>query len=275
MKKLFILCSLIVLLGCKEECVLVGEFMPPPSDRVVLIEELTGASCPACPIGTSELESLELLYGDQLVVVAVHGDFQSWPTSDSKYDFRNDPAKDIEGFLQPWQGKPAAAINRVDFGLDFFAVDVDLWSNLIDQELAKQHVLEIGLSVNYNSETRAVGITGNIAPLENVEGDFSVTLMVLESHIIDAQLNNTNTIPDYEFNHVLRDMITSNFGDPIGSDLQANELININYNYTLPLPTNPDDELWIPENCEIVAFVHHSGGAKKDVLQAVKAKVVN
>jgi hypothetical protein len=243
---------------------------------VVLLEELTGASCPNCPAGAEELASLKTLYGDQIVIVGIHGDFQAWPTAESKYDFRHEDAEELELYLKPWQGKPAAAINRVQFdNQEFFAVGKDLWGNFIDQELAKEHVVFLNLETEFDPENRNVTLRMDIIPLKDLDGNFRISLAVLENHIEDAQKDLVTVIEDYDFKHVLMDMITDPLGDPINADLKENEILNITYNYTLPLPENPEDLLWIPEHIEIVGFVHHGDTNNKEVLQAVKTSLID
>ena len=275
MRQIIILIFGFLMVSCTEILVMVPEFEPPTSERVVLVEELTGASCPACPAGAEELASLKTLYGDQIVIIGIHGDFQSWPTAESLYDFRNDDAFELENYLKPWQGKPAASINRVQFpGQEYFAVDQDYWGNFIDQELNKEHVVNLELDINYDIDTRVVSIKAGIIPLKDLSGEFRFSLGLLENHIIDAQKNQTTIIEDYEFEHVLMDMITNPLGDPIGNSLEKNKIINLTYNYTLPEATTPEELLWIPEDCEIVGFIHYGETDRKEVLQAVKSAII-
>jgi hypothetical protein len=275
MKHIILFSIVLFAVSCTEILVMVPEFEPPTSERVVLIEELTGASCPACPAGAEELASIKTLYGERVVIIGIHGDFQSWPTADSKYDFRNDDALELENYLKPWQGKPAASINRVQFpGQEYFAVDQDFWGNFIDQELNKEHLANLEIEVEYDSETRNVSIKAGIIPLKDLDGEFRFSLALLENHIIDAQKNQTTIIEEYDFEHVLMDMITAPLGDPIGNSLEKNKIINLTYNYVLPEADNPDELLWIPEDCEIVGFVHYGETERKEVLQAAKADLI-
>ena len=70
------------------------------------------------------------------------------------------------------------------------------------------------------------------------------------------------------------DMITNPLGDPIGNSLEKNKIINLTYNYTLPEATTPEELLWIPEDCEIVGFIHYGETDRKEVLQAVKSALI-
>ena len=76
---------------------------------------------------------------------------------------------------------------------------------------------------------------------------------------------------EYEFENVLRDMVTPFDGEFVGSDLKAGDKIVKDFTFTLP----QDDNLWVAENVNLVAFV--TGGednAALPVLNAVKKRVV-
>ncbi len=49
---------LIILLSCEEIPIIIADPVIPDSEKVVLIEELTGASCPNCPKGSAAIENI-------------------------------------------------------------------------------------------------------------------------------------------------------------------------------------------------------------------------
>jgi len=270
--KSILLIVIVSILACTEKPVVVPDFVAPESDRVVLLEELTGVRCPNCPSGAAKVSDLLQLYAGQLVVVAVHGEFDTEPLDESKYDFRTEKAKALEEYLKPFWGKPSAAINRiVNQNGELGIIGVDTWSGYIEDELAKPHRLDIVLSTNFNPDSRKLSINLGFIPLENLDGNFNYSIAITESHIIDAQLNQSQIIPEYEHNHVFREMLTNVSGDPLGTDLIANEVINKSATFTLP--SNTDN--WIAENCHVVAFVTRIEGDTKHVLQASEVPVVN
>jgi thiol-disulfide isomerase/thioredoxin len=261
-----------MLLSCTEKEVIVPDFVAPESDRVVLLEELTGVSCPNCPSGAAKVEDLLQLYEGQLVVMAIHGDFDAEPLEGySKYDFRNEEGKELEDYLKPFYGKPSAAINRVsNSGGELGIIGVDTWGGYIEDELAKAHTLDIALDTEYDENTRELTVQLGILPLHNLDGNFNFSVAITESHIIDAQKNQSEIIPEFEHMRVFRKMLTDVKGDALGSDLEANKILNKKLSYTLPV----DDDLWVAENCNVVAFVTRIEGDTKHVLQAAEAAVV-
>ena len=269
--KLILILFSILVLSCTEKAVIIPDFIAPESDRVVLLEELTGVRCPNCPSGAAKVEDLLHLYEGQLVVIAVHGEFDAEPLEESKYDFRSEEAKELEDYLKPFWGKPSAAINRVaNSDGELGIIGIDTWSSYVEDELNKTHQLDIALSTSYNDESRLLEINAGILPLENLEGNYNISVAITESHIIDAQINASVVIPDFEHMHVFRKMLTDVKGDPIGSGLEKNVVINKNYDFILP----SDSDLWVAENCHVVVFVTKIEGDTKHVLQAAEAAFV-
>lgn len=246
------------------------------SPRVVLLEELTGVSCPNCPVGTEKITELKATYGSNLVVVGIHGNFLSWPTDESKYDFRFDEAAELEDYLRPWQGKPAASINRTQYAVDELSVsNPQLWGGFIQQELDGDHRINIDLDLSYNPDNRTVDISAIILPVSDfsLDEEVRITVMILESEIDDAQEDVTEIIEEYVHNHVLRDFVTEWNGNLINEELFDNVEKTMNFSYEIPLP-NDGELLWRPEHMEVVAFIHSNINGEKTVFQAAEAKII-
>ncbi len=258
-----------IIYSCDEIMKPIGDFEVPDTERVVLLEELTGASCPNCPRGTAEVAAILQEFPGKVAAIGIHGDFLSKPiTGRSKYDFRNKKAADLENWFQPWIGKPAATVNRTelnDSNQKYATVITGQWKANVVKELAKPHELSLLLDLKYDDATRIVDIDFTAIPLVNLDGNYNVSIFITESKIIDAQTNSSVIIDEFEHNHVLRDMPTKFDGDAFGTDLKKDTQYKKKYTYTLP---KTDDGLWKPENIDVVVAIHHSGGATRNVVQA-------
>lgn len=264
MRHLFHILSLslvLIIFSCEEQPVVIPMGGGGPGDttqtvqKVVLIEELTGVSCPNCPAGTAALEAILTVFGDKVVSNAIHGSFLAQPNSLSQYDFRNDDAADLENFLAPFLGKPAAVIDRVHFdGEDFMTVDnIGRWQSLVSQRLQEPATVMLEISSDYNETSRTASITVECTGLEEIEGNIKLSVVVNESHIMDSQSDQTEIIPVYEHNHVMRDMLTAVQGDIISTmGIEEGETISRTYTYTVPDEVNGE---WIADNMEVVAYV--------------------
>ena len=267
MKYLNYIIVVFIIVGCEGRIVHVPDFEPIQSERKVLLEEMTGVSCPNCPKGTAEIESLMELYGDQLIPIGIHGFFLSWPTPESKYDFRNEFARELELNLAPGSSKPAALINRaIPEGRENKVIgSTDLWGKYIEEQLLIPPRINIELESEYDSGLRLLSLNIGVSANESIDQALKISVMILENNIIDAQEDLSEIIEEFHFNHVLRTMLTPYDGEDFAPGMSQSEIINTSYTFTLP----QDEDLWVDENIEIVVFIHESEG-NQEVLQADK-----
>lgn len=272
MKNLFILFSLLLLFSaCEEKMVVIPIYNPPVTGKIVLVEELTGVRCPNCPAGSERLASiLKNDFPNNMVVVGIHGTDLTKPLSESKFDFRNDDAIALENFLKPYLGKPAAYFNRVyndELGGDWGNSFNGQWLGYIRTEVEKPQVIELSVTKSYDPATRLLEITVGALPLENLDGQFKLTIMLTESEIEDAQDDQNTVIEDYVHNHVLRDIITNFDGDAFANSLEINKIVTKKYTYTIP---EDESGLWNDDHIEVVAFIANTEGESEEVLQAIQ-----
>jgi len=272
MSRLFIIITILLLSACREVMVVLPEPTPIETEKVVLIEELTGVDCPNCPAGAAQLAGLIDQYEGNVIGVSIHGDFLGDPLPESQFDFGSQTADDLEDYLAPWFGKPAASINRIQIEdqAEFAISAVDLWPQFVEAELQKQQTAAIVIDHEYNPQTRALSVDVEVEPWIDIEGDIRVSVMLTESHIIDAQNDQNDVILDYEHNHLLRTMLTRFDGDGLTSQVSAFDKVSASYEYTLP----EEAGLWIPENMYVVAFVSIVTPTSREILQAGEVHIV-
>lgn len=260
---LFIAFVSLLITSCESNVVLVPEFEAVVSERVVLLEEMTGVSCPNCPKGTAEIESIKALYGDQVIPIGIHGIFLSWPTKESHFDFRNEFSRLLEVNLAPGTSKPAALINRaIPEGQDNAVVQSsDLWGGYVEAQLKIPPKLSIEVELSYDSDTRNLTINAGIVAVETISSSLQISVMVLENNIVDAQEDLNEIIEDFHHNHVLRTMLTPYDGELLTTQFSSGDILNRAYEYVLP----EEEGLWKEEDMEVVVFVHEQNG---EVLQA-------
>jgi len=262
-----------ILLSCNEQPIAIPNAVIPAEGRVILIEDLTGVKCPPCHGASLFLDAQIEAADGAIVVYGIHGDLQSDPHSDSKYDFRYEDAATLEGTFN-FFGKPAAAFNRIEFENGLTAQGRwDTWQPFIDAELVKPQVAEIFITPTYDPETRQVEIALGVISLEDILGDVQVHVVITESHLIDPQDSQTSEgkIVDFEHMHVMKESLTSiPGGDFLVTDLIKNETETTTYSYTIPEENNGE---WIPENMEIVAYIT-AVDRENEVQQAAQAHVI-
>lgn len=274
---LFIVVAAMFLSSCEEKMVIIPDFTAPQSDRVILMEEFTGASCPNCPAGTEQTENLLSLFPDNLVAVGIHSDFLAFPAKPGELDLRVPAANEIETFLGEWRSKPEAAFNRKVFsnrGEDHIRVRTfpDAWINFIQDELETFARVYVDIESHYDESSRQVDIIVTATAQEKIEsGDYRVNVMITESGITTSQKDGGNIISDFVHKHALRALLTDVGGDGLFTSLGSGVERKANFSFVLP-----DEEVmgwWIPENCSVIAFI--TDGATKEVLQAAEVHLVD
>lgn len=256
----------------KEIPVTIPEFTPPNSNKVVLVEELTGVRCNNCPDGALTLKNIENQYPGKIAVIAIHAGELSEPYPNSKYDLRCQDGISLE---KEWSylGKPAAAIDRVIFeDPDIPVSGYTSWQQYIEEELLRENVINIEATAKFDPITRKGEVIISLLPLIDQNGTFKVFAALTENHIVDKQVKKDGKIDDaYEFENVLRDMITNYNGNDIGQSLIKNKLITKSFEFTLPASNGT----WLPENMDIVAYVSgKTSNSNEIILNSIKIKLI-
>jgi hypothetical protein len=274
MKNIFLKNTLLLVailgLGCKEipiEIPAVRQTINSP--RKVLIEEFTGIRCQNCPQGSAEIANLKSLFGNSLVVVSVHAGTFSAPLPESKQNFQTGAGTNLESYLGTPLGYPSAVVDRRHFpGIIDLQAFKGQWSGFIKKELLDT-LSQPSLNLNpiYDNQTRNLSVNLTISPKVNLSGEYRISVLITEDHIIDAQEVGSILVEDYEHEHVLREMLTPFDGAVISENLVFGAPISRNYSFTLPVG-------WVAQNCHVVAFVHHGGVPDKAVIQVEEKPIL-
>lgn len=268
-----LLLSLIFSSCCGDEIpVKIPEFQLNETQKVVLVEELTGVHCINCPDGAITLRNIEKKYEGRISVIAIHAGDLSEPFSNSKYDLRCEDGINIE---KGWTylGKPAAVIDRVIFEEPDVPVSGHTsWEQYIEQQLSEENVINIEAAIDFDTISRKGKLNIGVIPLKDLNGQFKLYAALTEDHIIDLQIRKNGSIDEnYEFENVLRDMITPHYGFEIGNFLKKNTVISKTFDFSVP----ESDGTWIPKNMNVVAFISADiDNTYEKVKNAVKVKLI-
>lgn len=262
-------CScLFTIIGCEEVPPVVTPIGQQTSSdttlQKILVEEFTGTRCVNCPAGSSELARLQEIYGDQLIIVAIHAGSFARPYPESQQDFRSGPGDALLNFLGQPLGYPSAVINR-----KLFPDEVDLqlsrslWPIFLQQESQLLARIELTGQINFNPSSRRIDLELNLKKLTiEPTNDLRLSVMVVEDKVADYQLTPQGVDPDYVHRHNLRDMITAPTGNNLPSDWAEGESLMRTFQYILP-------ESWQAGEVSLVAIVHEIG-IHKDVWEVAQ-----
>lgn len=232
----------------------------------LLVEKYTGNKCTNCPDADQIISQIQNTAGDKMIAVSIHASLFSRPIEGNQ-DLRTDVGNTWYDFFGG-PGLPAAMINRSK------KEEVDAWNILGDSEMesginaalsdSTNAKLAMDMSTEYDPQSRELTIRSNIEFLEDIAEPLTLTVLVMEDGIIGKQIHGSETLENYEFNHVFRGTITDLWGIDVNADGKTGTCRYIELNYTLPTE-------YVAENCHIVGFI--SNKETKEVIQCAETGV--
>jgi hypothetical protein len=239
--------------------------------QYILLEDFTGVRCVNCPETGEEMEKLKNIFGEKLIVVALHstGLDLSRPIVNS-----NITSPDSNGNNQDLRNVKAEEF-RLFYNVQAFPNSIFMQRNeMLNKDQLYGKVLSVykdtakaamTVSANSTESTITIGITGSFM-CDYSGGDINVSVMILEDELIVAQSTPDGKV-DYNYtqNHVLRDMATPAWGTTVltgavssGAGFYLNTSVAIN-------------SVWKKNKLNIVAILLDNN--TKDVIQVSSVKL--
>lgn len=213
----------------------------------VFLEEFTGVKCNNCPDATKEAKRLGELYGDQVVLLAIHAGNLAQTDDKHPRAFRTPEGT---AFFNDFNlfGVPVAFVNRVGYPNDLISVQAE-WAADVATELSRSAVAEVSINEDaYDTTTRLLSISGEVEVFSALPtSNTYLSIFLAENDIISPQTMPDKSVNDnYEHDHVFRGTFNSTYGTPI--DLSSGKA-----NFSESLTLIPEI---VKENCEVIAFVY-------------------
>lgn len=236
-----------------------GEKPPEPGVKVkkVLLEEFTGHKCPNCPEATEEAKNLKGIYGEQIVIMAIHAGGLATPDASGLYtaDFTTSTGNTVYAKYDPGY-VPCGSVNRMNDKAEFYTS----WQADVETLLTEPQEANIVINSTFDDINFALDVTVDVEFLVDLTGTYNLCFYVLESGIIAPQLSDTGDIPVYQHDHMLRGSHGGAWGLEIASgNILAGETASKEFQVTI-------EQGWIPEETSVVAFI--TDDATFRVLQA-------
>ncbi len=226
--------------------------------RKVLIEDFTGYQCVNCPRATDELKSIVERYPCHVIPVAIHYGFFAEPAFGTEDpDYRTPEGAAIGEYFEVTQALPIGMVNRRAENGNY-NLDYEDWAiKLVEQVTASLYAdVEILASANFTADSLLeYSIEINDISILNV--NMHVVASLLENKVISKQKDGSQTVYDYEHNHMLRAGVME---DPIWGT-PANLPFNRNFSYAVPSGVT-----WNLDNMELLVYVYNSD--TKEIIQA-------
>jgi len=215
-------------------------------NRNVVLEEFTGIYCVFCPDGHKRANQLKANNPGDVVLVNIHtGSFANPSGGDPDYRTTFGSALANQSGLT---GYPAGTVNRQLFsGLSQgsgTAMSRGDWAGAAATVLADPSYVNVAMDgvVDVTNRTMTIDVevyyTG-VAPSFNM-----LNIVLMQNNILGPQTGGTTFYPqmvtpegEYRHMHMLRDMITGQWGDSITNTAQG-QVISLQYNYNIPTDVN-------------------------------------
>lgn len=233
----------------------------------VLLEDFTGHECGNCPNGHVKAEEQLELHDENIAVVAIHAgslaaplppDFPNdWTTEEGSYYLLTQVGQDI---------MPKGRINRRETAATIFSPSA--WPAQVTAAFAAQPEANMQVRASYEPSGGHWNVHAFAEWLENAQGDYRLVIMLTESAIEAPQLwfnNDPEYIPNYSHKHMLRTTGTGATGLKVFTN--PAEGVSEVFSYTFDW-----NSAWVPENCEVIAFL--TEGENGRVVNVAKVKLV-
>lgn len=233
----------------------------------VVLEDFTGHHCGNCPPAHIVAHDiLNSLTETKVSVVAVHCTGLADPTD---APFTPDYTTTVgDAFWEPFLGFgiPLGRVNRSG-GFDF-PWTYPQWLAECQAQVAQSPDAVLQLIADYQPANNHLNIHVHSQYLNSLSVNTNLVLLVLESHIVSAQLwygNNPEVIDEYEHNHMLRGALTGTFGLNDASSPVAGEQITSSFTFDW-------NNSWNADNCSVLAFlVNNETG---EIINSIEKPVV-
>ena len=240
---------------------------PTSVTRNVLFEEFTGHLCGFCPPSTALALDLDAQLGERMVSVAIHaGSLAATGGTLFQTDYTTS-AGNLYWAQLNGGFNPTARIDRLG-GLSSYEyldpANPSSWQNIVTTRMNVSTPVALQANCEYVAADNVINIHMNSQFIENYSGNVNLVVLLVESHIISAQEDYSQTpseIEDYEHEHVLR----TNVSEPMGNLVINNPSSGYanTTSYTIPLQAN-----WVPTNMTVVGYLIDSN--TNEVLNAVE-----
>lgn len=228
--------------------------------KKVVLEEFTGIYCGFCPDGHKRANDIATANPDEVVLINIHAGSYANPNG-SDPDFRTPYGAAIAN-QSNLSGYPAGTVNRQVFaGLSSNAGGTAMgrgnWASASGTTLGQASYINVALESNIDASTRVLTVDVEMYVTGTAPSEFNLNVALLQNHVegpqsgaaanADQVLANGN----YEHNHMLRHLLTGQWGEVITS--VSGSVITKQYTYTLPADLN--GITYEIGDLEVVAFV--------------------
>lgn len=294
MKKiLFAASSILALAACKEKAPYINfaelqsvdttyviSPVPATDPHNVLVEEFTGQMCSNCPAAHDQLKAISNGSPGRVNIVGLYmyGSPQTRKPEGAANDFRDSASNFINTtYYASISDLPSGGVDRVPQA-GRISLYKNAWADAIATRLGATDSLNLAVKSVYDSTTGIAQIKVTVTYTKDVATPENLTVVIVESDIIDKQEFPTELREEYDFTNVFRTMLTTvPSGDPltVGSshDKKAGRVFERVFTYK-PADFKSSEPRLKPRNCKVIAYVNTQNGTDYHISQSTSAPLV-
>jgi thiol-disulfide isomerase/thioredoxin len=240
--------------------------------RKVLLEDYTGQTCGNCPAAATKADEVQTLFGNNVIVLAVHAGFFAEPSATGTYttDYTTTAGDAWDTFFGiSAAGNPNGMINRKDYPSSTHIKNHNSWPTEVSALMNQPADAKLTISPNYNSSNRTLNVDVKTKFLNPLSNNHKLSVVLVEDSLVSPQKDysqNPSTIYNFVFKHVLRGSLNGDFGDVLNSaPVFANDSITKSIsNYSVPA-NYKDNKLYV------LAFIYNS--STYEIIQTEQVKI--
>lgn len=230
-----------------------------PTGKTVLIKDFTGARCVNCPAAAEYAHNLQHQLGeDHIFIMSVHAGYLAQPLGQFP-DFLTDEGT---AWYNNHDSNPLFSVDHVAL-TDGNTLKVEQIDAPVAAALEEEQTFEIVVTPQFDAATRQLQVGVQTVALNDLDGQFSITVCLVEDHIIGWQTIPGGVDKEYDFRNVFRGTLNGANGEEFESlHVNANDSFRFSYSTEINADYNADE-------CYLMVYV--SFGDK--ILQTAVKKI--
>ena len=209
-----------------------------PTGKTVLIKDFTGARCVNCPAAAEYAHNLQHQLGeDHMFIMSVHAGYLAQPLGQFP-DFLTDEGT---AWYNNHDSNPLFSVDHVAL-TDGNTLKVEQIDAPVAAALEEEQAFEIVVTPQFDAATRQLRVGVQTVALNDLDGQFFITVCLVEDHIIGWQTIPGGVDKEYDFRNVFRGTLNGANGEEFeGLHVNANDSFHFSYSTEINADYNADE----------------------------------
>ena len=232
-----------------------------PTGKTVLIKDFTGARCVNCPAAAEYAHNLQhQLDEDHIFIMSVHAGFLAQPMG----QFPDFLTEEGTAWYNNHNSNPLFSVDHVALTdgntLSVEQLDAPVASALVLED----QTFEILVDADYDEATRQLQVGIHTVAMTELDGQFYITVCLVEDNIIGWQTTPGGVDKEYVFRNVFRGTLNGAYGEEFES-----LHVNMDEDYYRRYTTEIDPD-YNADECYLFVYVYDKSQGDKILQTAVK-----